>query len=202
MQSRMTIKYVTYGKVEKTGLYDILTYLTKPRKNVVFRLDYDKENEHGWDEEDVFIPSIQISKLEFATEKVDNNSSHYATFLCDNKYQKTILKLLWLISQHGDPGHCFGIIFDDNKTGWDGDGSDRIEEINFIKDWKKKEFYGYLDDMPKKVLNYFRAYEVVSKQMMDDGVYDRDTYQKLAEKVAKEYSELQYKKFLEIKDRE
>lgn len=64
MQSRMTIKYTSYGDIEKTTIYQILKYFTTPRKGVLFRLDFDKENETGWDEEDIYISSLSISKLE------------------------------------------------------------------------------------------------------------------------------------------
>ena len=207
MQSRMTIKYVTYGKIEKTALYKIFDYLTKPRKNIVFRLDYDKENELGWDEEDLFIPAIQINKLEYAVVKVDEyNEDKYLTFMCDNTYQTAILKLLFAISQHGDPGHTFGILFDDEHVGWDGDGSDRIEEINFIENWKKKEFYEHPENLPEKVLNFNKILHELSDNLFaknvpnDNPLWDTNTRLQLAEKLAKKYSELQYQKFLEIKN--
>lgn len=205
MQSRITIKYVTYGKIEKTALYKIFNYLTKPRKNVVFRLDFDKANELGWDEEDLFIPAIQINKLEYAVVKVDEyNEDKYLTFMCDNIYQLAILKLLFAISQHGDPGHTFGILFDDEHVGWDGDGSDRIEEINFIENWKKKEFYEYPEKLPEKVLNFNKICSELSDSLRgistDSPLWDGNVRLQLAEKLAKKCSELQYQKFLEIKN--
>ena len=50
MQSRMTIKYTSYGDIEKTTIYQILKYFTTPRKGVLFRLDFDKENEEAHQE--------------------------------------------------------------------------------------------------------------------------------------------------------
>ena len=205
-QSRMTLKYTSYGKIEDTPIYEILSYFTKPRKNVVIRLDYDKENELGWDEEDIFMPSMEISKLEVVTdEKKKYSKEYFATFMCDNKYQKDLLKLFFVISQHGDPGHTFGILFNDEHTGWDGDGSDRIDEINFMEDWKKKEFYEHPNKLPEKILNYHKARHELSDKLMntpqDSPLWDDKTRVKIAEKIAKEYSELQYQKFLEIKQK-
>ena len=205
MQSRMTIKYTSYGDIEKTTIYQILDYFTTPRKGVVFRLDYDKENETGWNEEDIYISSLSISKLEGITSNKKYSKEYYITFMCDNKEQKYLLKLLFAISQHGDPGHTFSITFGDKHLGWDGDGSDRIDEINFIDKWKKKEFYEYTDKLPEKVLNYDRAHETLWNRAQNMNIkpsfwkYDGDS-KKLAEKIAKVYSDTQYKKFLSIKD--
>jgi len=105
MQSRMTIKYTSYGDIEKTTIYQILKYFTTPRKGVLFRLDFDKENETGWDEEDIYISSLAISKFEGATSNEKYSKEYYVTFMCDNKEQKYLLKLLFAITQHGDPGH-------------------------------------------------------------------------------------------------
>lgn len=205
MQSRMTIKYTSYGDIEKTTIYQILKYFTTPRKGVLFRLDFDKLNETGWNEEDIYISSLAISKLEGATSNEKYSKEYYVTFMCDNKEQKYLLKLLFAISQHGDPGHTFGIVFGDKHLGWDGDGSDRIDEINFIDKWKKKEYYEYPDKLPEKALNYNRAYEAIFQEMRniptDNSLWKDDGYKKFAEKIAKKYSEFQYEKFCMIKNK-
>ena len=203
MQSRMTIKYTSYGDIEKTTIYQILKYFTTPRKGVLFRLDFDKENETGWDEEDIYISSLSISKLEGFKSNEKYSKEYYVTFMCDNKEQKYLLKLLFAITQHGDPGHTFGITFANKHLGWDGDGSDRIDEINFIDKWKKKEYYEYIDNLPEKVLNYNRAYKAIFQEMRniptDNPLWNGDGHKKFAGKIAKKYSEFQYNKFLEIK---
>ena len=205
MQSRMTIKYTSYGDIEKTTIYQILKYFTTPRKGVLFRLDFDKENETGWDEEDIYISSLSISKLEGITSNKKYSKEYYVTFMCDNKERKYLLKLLFAITQHGDPGHMFGILFADKHLGWDGDGSDRIDEINFIDKKKKKDYYEYTNKLPEKVLNYNRAYEALWKQTQRMGISpsfwkQNGEAKKFAEKIAKKYSEFQYNKFVQIKN--
>jgi hypothetical protein len=95
-------------------------------------------------------------------------------------------------------------VFNDKHLGWDGDGSDRVDEINFIDKWKKKEYYEYSDKLPEKVLNYDRAYEAIFQEMRniptDNPLWKGDGHKKFAEKIAKKYSELQHNKFAQIKN--
>lgn len=153
----------------------------------------------------IFLPFMQISKLEFAVEKVDKYTEYkYATFMCDNRLQEPLLKLFFAISQHGDPGHTYGILFDGNHVGWDGDGSDRIQSVNFIKEWKDKDFYEYLEKLPEKVLNFSRAKEALFQNMRnlptDSPLWDNNTSSKVAETIAKKLGDKQYEKFLQIKE--
>lgn len=205
MQTRMTIKYISYGKIEDTTLFRILKYFTKERKNTLFRLDTDG-GKFSWYETDIFIPSLSISKLESFDPKTKYSHEYYVTFMCDIDEQRSLLKLLFNICQLGDPGHTFGIVFgNDQNYGWDGDGSDRITEVNFIENWNKKDFYEYDDNLPKKVLNFDRGCEEIFARLMKcdsntSPLFDENVRFQLAKDVAKKLSDIQYQKFLEIKN--
>lgn len=203
MQPRMTIKYTSYGKIEDTTLFRILKYFTKERKNTLFRLDTDGDK-FTWYETDIFIPSLSISNLEFFDPKTRYGHEYYVTFMCDIDKQPALLKLLFTICQLGDPGHSYNIIFGNDQKGfWDGDGSDRINEINFIENWNRKDFYENDDKLPAKLLIYDKVYNEVGKKLRDcdtsSPLWDQDIRVSLAKEAAKKLSAIHYQKFLEIK---
>lgn len=52
---------------------------------------------------------------------------------CTKGGYEALMKLLDAIKKNGDPGHSFGIKFDDDypeSFGWDGDGWDRISKLS------------------------------------------------------------------------
>ena len=114
--------------------------------------------------------------------------------------------MFYLISEHGDPGHTFGILFDEQHVGWDGDGCDVIEEINFIDKWKKKKFYEYYDELPNKTLNPCKIWDIVWHEALrlpnDHPFSKKENQVKLFNEVLKNKSRFDYQRFLKIKEKE
>jgi len=146
----MIIKWHGYAADSKyCPISKILRYFEEERKNVLVRLDYKDYNSKGWanfEEVDIVIPKIKISNLTFKVNRLDRyNSDNYAIFNCEMLMQKYLLKMFYLLSKLGDPGHSFSLKVDDIEAGWDGDGSDRIVAINGDEKWKEKAFTKYND---------------------------------------------------------
>ena len=125
---RLEIEFCAYYSEKKDefdgGLYEFLQYCEEKKpKNVVVRIDKDMD----FEEVDVFCENISISNLEH---KKSSNSRYIASFDCDGKSGKSILKVIYWLGKTGNPGHTFSFEVDKDKFYFDGDGADRIMGIN------------------------------------------------------------------------
>lgn len=118
-------------KVKSTGYKDegfprILKYLNQINsKQVIINLD--KIDLDGFD---LVFDSLKISNLNVDVHK----DEHYciSTFSCSKSVFKNLLKLIRSLKKLGDGGHSFSVEINDKSFSWDGDGNDRVEEINDI----------------------------------------------------------------------
>lgn len=152
-----------------SSISKVLHYFEQERKNVLVRMDYNDYNSKGYtnyNEVDIFIPKIKISNLILKNVSKDKyHSDNYAIFTCEKIMQNYLLKMFYNLSILGDPGHSFNWKVDDICLGWDGDGSDRILEINCIENWKD---YAYTKSGDSKYLNI----ENLSKLILFNKIYD------------------------------
>lgn len=128
----MTIKYSGYfnkkGEPEG-GVQEILEFLkTFNKKDVIVRLDYYKKNKTSWDEVDLFCNSLKISGLEI--EDTDRDSWKIAKITFNETSEVDLIKLFINIGLLGNGGHSYSLLIDDKSFGFDGDGADRVIEIN------------------------------------------------------------------------
>lgn len=118
-------------KIKSTGYKDeglprILKYLNQINsKQVIINLD--KIDLDGFD---LVFDNLKISNLNVDVHK----DEHYciSTFSCSKSVFKNLLKLIRSLKKLGDGGHSFSVEINDKSFSWDGDGSDRVEEINDI----------------------------------------------------------------------
>lgn len=118
-------------KIKSTGYKDeglprILNYLSQiGSKQVIINLD--KIDLDGFD---LVFDNLKISNLNVDMHK----DEHYciSTFTCSKSVFKNILKLVRSLKKLGDGGHSFSVEINNKSFSWDGDGSDRVEEINDI----------------------------------------------------------------------
>ncbi len=118
-------------KIKSTGYKDeglprILKYLNQiGSKQVIIKLD-----EIDLDGFDLVFDNLKISNLNVDVHK----DEHYciSTFTCSKSVFKNILKLIRSLKKLGDGGHSFSVEINNKSFSWDGDGSDRVEEINDI----------------------------------------------------------------------
>lgn len=118
-------------KIKSTGYKDeglprILKYLNQiGSKQVIIKLD--KIDLDGFD---LVFDNLKISNLNVDVHK----DEHYciSTFTCSKSVFKNLLKLIRSLKKLGDGGHSFSVQINNKSFSWDGDGSDRVEEINDI----------------------------------------------------------------------
>lgn len=118
-------------KIKSTGYKDeglprILKYLNQINsKQVIINLD--KIDLDGFD---LVFDSLKISNLNVDVQK----DEHYciSTFSCSKSVFKNLLKLIRSLKKIGDGGHSFSVQINNKSFSWDGDGNDRVEEINDI----------------------------------------------------------------------
>lgn len=118
-------------KIKSTGYKDygfprILKYLNQINsKQVIINLD--KIDLDGFD---LVFDSLKISNLNVDVHK----DEHYciSTFSCSKSVFKNLLKLIRSLKKLGDGGHSFSVQINNKSFSWDGDGNDRVEEINDI----------------------------------------------------------------------
>lgn len=118
-------------KIKSTGYKDegfprILKYLNQINsKQVIINLD--KIDLDGFD---LVFDSLKISNLNVDVHK----DEHYciSTFSCSKSVFKNLLKLIRSLKKIGDGGHSFSVQINNKSFSWDGDGNDRVEEINDI----------------------------------------------------------------------
>ena len=79
---------------------------------------------------DLVFDNLKISNLNVDVHK----DEHYciSTFSCSKSVFKNLLKLIRSLKKLGDGGHSFSVQINNKSFSWDGDGSDRVEEINDI----------------------------------------------------------------------
>lgn len=118
-------------KIKSTGYKDegfprILKYLNQINsKQVIINLD--KIDLDGFD---LVFDNLKISNLNVDVHK----DEHYciSTFSCSKSVFKNLLKLIRSLKKIGDGGHSFSVQINNKSFSWDGDGNDRVEEINDI----------------------------------------------------------------------
>lgn len=114
-------------KFDEGGLYPFLEWCQSAKpKDLTVRVDY----EMGFDEMDIYCESLSISNLSY--EKI-NDSDFVATFTCDSKSGKPIMRVIYALGKAGNGGHSYEFIAGKQKFYFDGDGADRIIKINGVK---------------------------------------------------------------------
>ena len=80
---------------------------------------------------------------EFLNEKISKEYKDIYEVICDDQDGK-LKALIEYIGKNGNGGHSFSIVVDPDMPGegrkvfdWDGDGNDRIYEVNIIQKKKK-----------------------------------------------------------------
>lgn len=128
----MRVVFRTYTKKDgspENGVAAILQHLADHNeKNVVVRLDIDKKNVYGYDEEDFFFPSLKITKLEI---KPIDERKFEATF--NTKDLRAMFVLLLKLGAIGNCGHSYELLIGDKSFYFDGDGADYVESINGVE---------------------------------------------------------------------
>ena len=105
-----------------------------------------------WNGFDLIFDKLQISSLK--TEKIDDYGTRRSTFVCGNESFKPLLKLIRSLKYLGDGGHSFSVKINDVNLGWDGDGNDRVKEINGVEIKSGvKDFDSKIKDLMKTVDN-------------------------------------------------
>lgn len=94
-------------------------------KQIIIKID-----EESFDGYDLVFDDLKISNLHLIEDKEDK--SYISTFSCDEKVFKNILKFVRTLKYFGDCGHSFDVKINGKTFYWDGDGSDRVIEINGI----------------------------------------------------------------------
>lgn len=113
------------------GLYPILEYIkSNTLKNAIVRLDVNGKNETSWEEVDLFCPELSIKELGYTINGTGINRGFTANIKCSPKSGKSLIKLLIMMGELGNGGHSYGILINDKKFFFDGDGADHISEIN------------------------------------------------------------------------
>lgn len=150
---------------ENEGFTRIIKYISqlKNPKNIIINID--KEALEGFD---LVLSNLKISNLN--SEKLDDRY-YITTFICTREVYKNILKLIRALKITGDGGHGFEVKINGKKFYWDGDGSDRITEINDVDcgvgvnfDKKYSQYFPKEDDNSIK-LNESELKEIISKSI-------------------------------------
>lgn len=129
---KLTIKSRGY---KNEGLSEILEYIEKnTNKDVLIRIDEDD----FINSVDLFFDNLKISSYKF---KELRDGEYLNTLNCSYKVAQNLLKLFLNLKKFGDCGHSFTVKINDKGFSWDGDGSDRITEINGFncESWKDLE---------------------------------------------------------------
>ena len=185
----MRVVFRTYTKKDgspEDGVAAILQHLADHNeKNVVVRLDIDKKNVYGYDEEDFFFPSLKITKLEI---KPIDDRKFEATF--NTKDLRAMFVLLLKLGAIGNCGHSYELLIGDKSFYFDGDGADYVESINGVKlsskiyDDKYKWPKIYNEDMEKNTIKLNEAQlrkvvaesvkKVLNEHMSNHGYHDME----------------------------
>lgn len=139
---KFTFKY--HGDVKK-----IFEYIEKScTKNTIIKMDPDDL----LGEIDLIFDTMKISSLNFF-----EGDDKICTFTCTYQVARNILKFIYCLKTLGDCGHSFEIKINNKSFGWDGDGSDRIFEINGM-DCK------HVKDMTNNFYKYIKIEEDLSRE--------------------------------------
>ena len=127
----MKVVFRTYTKKDGTpddGYWAVLQHLEGLKdKDITVRIDIDKRNQLGYDEVDVFCPSLKISHLELKK-------------LEDSKFEASFdTKELLFMGKAGNGGHSYELLVGNECFYIDGDGADYLESINGTPLHKIKE---------------------------------------------------------------
>lgn len=124
----MKVKIKSRGYGEKEGFPPIIRYLSsiKNGKQVIINID-----------EDDFLNGIDLvfDNLSVSNVKVEENKEDHtciSTFVCNKTVFKNLLRFIRHLKAFGDCGHSFGVRINGKMFSWDGDGSDRVVEINDV----------------------------------------------------------------------
>lgn len=121
----MKVKIKSTG-YKNEGFPRILKYLSEINpKQVIFKLD-----EIDLDGFDLVFDTMKISNLKF--EGHDDEHYYISTFTCSKTVFKNMLKLIRSLKKLGDGGHSFEVKINGKSFSWDGDGNDRVVNINDI----------------------------------------------------------------------
>lgn len=125
----MKVIFRTYTKKDGTpeyGYWAVLQHLEGLKdKDITVRIDIDKRNQLGYDEVDVFCPSLKISHLEL---KKLEGSKFEASF--DTKDLRAVFQVLLYMGKAGNGGHSYELLIGKESFSIDGDGADYLESIN------------------------------------------------------------------------
>jgi hypothetical protein len=134
----MKVVFRTYTKKDGTpdyGYWAVLQHFEGLKdKDILVRIDIDKKNQLGYDEVDVFCPSLKISNLKL--KKLDDRKFE-ASF--DTKNLRAIFQVLLFMGKAGNGGHGYEVLIGDKSFYIDGDGADYLESINGTSLHKIKE---------------------------------------------------------------
>lgn len=137
----MKVVFRSYTKKDGTpegGYWEVLQYLEGLKdKDILVRIDIDKKNQLGYDEVDVFCPSLKISHLELKQAEEDNSSKFEASF--DTKNLRAVFQILLFMGKAGNGGHSYEVLIGNKAFYIDGDGADYLESINGVSLHKIKE---------------------------------------------------------------
>jgi len=127
----MKVVFRTYTKKDGSpeyGYWAVLQHLEGLKeKDILVRIDIDKKNQLGYDEVDIFCPSLKISHLEL---KQLDKSKFEATF--DTKNLRAVFQVLLTMGKVGNPGHSYELLIGKESFSIDGDGADNLESINGV----------------------------------------------------------------------
>lgn len=133
MQVKMVVEYPYDDK--RQGFRAILNALRGKHRKLVLQIE-----DSVLDGDYFYFDELEISDIEYRKQQINEyRAKHYLMFTIGSEAQElSLIMFLYLVSLHGDNGHSYSIINCNNGEAifWDGDGSDRIESINFDKDWK------------------------------------------------------------------
>lgn len=159
----MKVVFRTYTKRDGSpeyGYWAVLQYLEGLKeKDITVRIDIDKKNQLGYDEVDVFCPSLKISHLKL--NKIDD-SKFEATF--DTKNLRAVFQVLLFMGKAGNGGHSYELLIGKKSFSIDGDGNDYLESINGTSLHKIKENDRY------KWADIYNKEEKSNEQFTEDDV--------------------------------
>lgn len=134
----MKVVFRTYTKKNgspEDGYWAVFQHLEGLKdKDITVRIDIDKRNQLGYDEVDVFCPSLKISHLEL--KKLEDRKFE-ASF--DTKDLRAVFQVLLFMGKAGNGGHSYELLIGKESFYIDGDGADYLESINGTPLHKIKE---------------------------------------------------------------
>ena len=128
----MKVVFRTYTKKDNSpedGYWAVLQHLEGLKeKDILVRIDIDKKNQLGYDEVDIFCPSLKITNL-----KLKNIEGNKFEAEFDTKDLRAVFSVLINMAGAGNGGHSYEALIGKQSFFIDGDGADHIESINGVK---------------------------------------------------------------------